>query len=146
MPKPGKNLIAQRYFKHPFLINGYKFDLRIYALVTSFDPLKVYLFHTGLVRCVVCRELRACCKNGGICGNALASRNRAVPESIEPSLLHNVSLQRPHAKASALRSCCFVFCFCCSQVLHRKIFLVVSKLEEPVRSLDKLQVSTAVTE
>ncbi len=52
LPKPGKNLIAQRYFKHPFLINDYKFDLRIYVLVTSFDPLKVYLFHNGLARCV----------------------------------------------------------------------------------------------
>ncbi len=50
LPKPGKNLIAQRYFKHPFLINDYKFDLRIYVLVTSFDPLKVYLFHNGLAR------------------------------------------------------------------------------------------------
>ena len=52
LPKPDKPLIAQKYIKHPFLINGYKFDLRIYALVTSYDPLKVYLFHNGLVRCV----------------------------------------------------------------------------------------------
>ena len=52
MPKATKNLIAQKYFKHPYLINDYKFDLRIYVLVTSFDPLKVYLFHNGLTRCV----------------------------------------------------------------------------------------------
>jgi hypothetical protein len=43
-------LACGRYVKHPFLINDYKFDLRIYALVTSFDPLKIYLFQNGLAR------------------------------------------------------------------------------------------------
>lgn len=43
-------LVVQRYVRNPYLINGTKFDLRLYALVTSFDPLKVYLFPDGLVR------------------------------------------------------------------------------------------------
>ncbi|XP_042539045.1 tubulin polyglutamylase TTLL7 isoform X1 [Dipodomys spectabilis] len=44
------HLIVQEYIEKPFLMEGYKFDLRIYILVTSCDPLKVFLYHDGLVR------------------------------------------------------------------------------------------------
>nr|KAF6384056.1 tubulin tyrosine ligase like 7 [Pipistrellus kuhlii] len=44
------HLIVQEYIDKPFLMEGYKFDLRIYILVTSCDPLKVFLYHDGLVR------------------------------------------------------------------------------------------------
>lgn len=44
------NTIVQRYIRNPFLIGGYKFDLRLYVCVPSYHPLTVYLYREGLVR------------------------------------------------------------------------------------------------
>lgn len=42
--------LAQRYVDSPYLVGGKKFDLRIYALVTSYSPLKCYLYRSGFAR------------------------------------------------------------------------------------------------
>ena len=39
-----------RYIDQPFLLNEFKFDLRLYVIVTSFQPLRIYLYNDGLVR------------------------------------------------------------------------------------------------
>ncbi|XP_033124025.1 tubulin polyglutamylase ttll6-like [Anneissia japonica] len=48
--KPGEHQVCQQYISKPFLIDGFKFDLRIYVLVTSCDPLRIYVFKDGLAR------------------------------------------------------------------------------------------------
>ena len=47
---PSEHFIVQEYIDKPLLLDGYKFDLRVYVLVTSCDPLRVFLFNDGLVR------------------------------------------------------------------------------------------------
>ncbi|XP_062439849.1 tubulin polyglutamylase TTLL13 isoform X4 [Rhea pennata] len=55
--KHGEHMICQQYISKPFLIDGFKFDMRIYVLVTSCDPLKIFVYKEGLARFATMRKL-----------------------------------------------------------------------------------------
>ncbi|CEL92347.1 unnamed protein product [Vitrella brassicaformis CCMP3155] len=50
LPGREEGCIVSRYIDNPYLIQDLKFDLRVYVLVTGFDPLRVYVYKEGLTR------------------------------------------------------------------------------------------------
>ncbi|KAJ0402221.1 hypothetical protein ATCC90586_002202 [Pythium insidiosum] len=46
----GEQVVIQEYIATPLLLDGYKFDLRVYVLVTSFNPLEAFFYEEGFVR------------------------------------------------------------------------------------------------
>ncbi|KXZ45141.1 TTL8 protein [Gonium pectorale] len=50
IPRDAKDLLVQHYIANPLLLNGFKFDMRVYAAATCLDPLRLYVFPDGLAR------------------------------------------------------------------------------------------------
>lgn len=50
VPPYKKGFVISEYISNPHLIEGLKYDLRVYVLVTSYDPLIIYIYDDGLAR------------------------------------------------------------------------------------------------
>lgn len=48
--REGRKAVVQEYIDPPMLLDGFKFDMRLYVLITSIEPLKVHLYNDGLAR------------------------------------------------------------------------------------------------
>jgi Tubulin-tyrosine ligase family len=55
-------MIMSEYIDNPLLINGYKFDLRVYLAITSCDPLRLYIYQEGLTRFATAKYAQASSK------------------------------------------------------------------------------------
>lgn len=54
-----QSLVASHYISNPMLINGLKYDLRIYVGITSINPLRIYIYEEGLARFATCQYREA---------------------------------------------------------------------------------------
>ena len=55
MKNNNSNYVVSEYISNPLLLNGYKFDMRIYVAITSINPLRIYMYEEGLARFATCK-------------------------------------------------------------------------------------------
>ncbi|XP_016662328.1 tubulin polyglutamylase TTLL5 [Acyrthosiphon pisum] len=85
-----ENVVVAKYIDNPLLVNGYKWDLRLYVLVTSFNPLVVYLYEEGLVRFATVKYV---CDRSRINNRRMHLCNYSVNKS-SPSYIRNSDPER----------------------------------------------------
>jgi tubulin polyglutamylase TTLL6/13 len=82
---PKLKCVVQRYITRPLVIDSRKFDMRVYCLVTSMSPLRVYVYHEGLARF------------------ATEEYQKVTPQNMDKAYMHltNYSVNKNHAEYEA---------------------------------------------
>lgn len=73
---------VQVYISRPLLIDGYKFTLRVFVLILSIDPLRLYIYKEGIVQ---------------LCTVAYSPPNEA---NIENTFMHMTTFSSSYAEPS----------------------------------------------
>uniref|UniRef100_A0A915EYG8 Tubulin--tyrosine ligase-like protein 9 n=1 Tax=Echinococcus canadensis TaxID=519352 RepID=A0A915EYG8_9CEST len=104
-----EHYVVSRYIDNPYLIGGRKFDLRVYVLVTSFQPLKAWVYRDGFARL----------SNVGF-----------SMESIDDQYIHltNVAIQKTAPDYDAMKGCKWSICRLRRYMLAKHGFERVAKL------------------
>jgi len=92
------NAVAQHYLAKPLLVNGFKFDMRLYALVLSCDPLRVFIYKEGLTR--ICTEKYTKPKAENLSLTYMHLTNYAVNKHNESFMAGNQAQAEAEAAAS----------------------------------------------
>ena len=85
---PTADSIVQNYISNPLLIDGKKFDLRIYVLIVSCDPLRVYIYKEGLVR--LCVEEYKCPSKNNVDNQFMHLTNYSVNKKSQNQIQENL--------------------------------------------------------
>lgn len=88
---PSSDGIIQVYITNPYLINGKKFDIRLYVLVTSIDPLRLYIYENGLARFAVHDYQRT--QFDDVQAHLTNARINKTSESYSKGTLHSESIE-----------------------------------------------------
>lgn len=78
--------MIQEYIKNPFLIDGLKFDFRIYVLIKSVCPLKIFMYPEGLTRFATVKYAKPNKKN---CGNFTMHLTNYAVNKKNPNFVFN---------------------------------------------------------
>ena len=88
-------MIAQQYLPAPLLVDGYKFDMRLYVLVLSCSPLRVLLFKEGLAR--FCTERYRAPTESNM-DDTYMHLTKCVPTTLPHGVLHSALSAAQHAR------------------------------------------------
>eukprot|EP00937_MAST-01D_sp_MAST-1D-sp2_P007808 g7808.t1 len=88
----GAAVVVQRYVHRPLLLAGFKFDLRIFVLVTSFQPLVAFVHRRGFARfattrysCEACSTALALRSNfAHLCNSSVQRHNQGALDDAHP--------------------------------------------------------------
>ena len=87
-----ERVVVQTYINNPLLIEGLKFDLRVYILLSCSEPLRIYMYEEGMAR--LCTEKYFEPKNSNIKNQFMHLTNYAI-NKLSEKFIYNQEADNP---------------------------------------------------